>query len=76
MGINVYIPHRKYQVKHHSSPWFSAACATVIVHRNRFLVCTSRINILNLKLTSDRVVIVAIKFFKLWNLHMRNFPET
>ena len=23
-GIDVYIPHRKYQVKPHSSPWFSA----------------------------------------------------
>ena len=36
VGIDVYIPHRKYQVKLHSSPWLSAACATVIVHRNHF----------------------------------------
>ena len=34
--IDVYIPHRKYQVKPHSSPWFSAACAAAIVHRNHF----------------------------------------
>ena len=34
--IDVYIPHRKYQVKRHSSPCFSAACAAVIVHRNHF----------------------------------------
>ena len=34
--IDVYIPHRKYQVKPHSPPWFSAACAAVIVRRNRF----------------------------------------
>ena len=34
--INVYIPHRKYQVKLHSSPWFSAACDAAIVHRNHF----------------------------------------
>ena len=34
IGIGVYIPHRKYQVKPHSSPWFSAACAAAIVHRN------------------------------------------
>ena len=27
VGIDVYISHRKYQVKPHSSPWFSAACA-------------------------------------------------
>ena len=36
VGIDVYIPHRKYQVKPHSSPWFSAACAAAIVHRNDF----------------------------------------
>ena len=35
-GIDVYIPHHKYQVKPHSSPWFSAACAAAIVHRNHF----------------------------------------
>ena len=34
VGIDVYIAHRKYQVKPHSSPWFSAACAAAIVHRN------------------------------------------
>ena len=36
VGIDVYIPHRKYQVKPHSSSWFSASCAAAIVHRNRF----------------------------------------
>ena len=36
IGIDVYIPHRKYQVKPHSSPWFSPACAAAIVHRNHF----------------------------------------
>ena len=36
VGIVIYIPHRKYQVKPHSSPWFSAACAAAIVHRNHF----------------------------------------
>ena len=33
VGIDVCIPHRKYQVNLHSSPWFSAACAA-------FFVCT------------------------------------
>ena len=33
-GTDVYIPHQKYQVKPHSSPWFSAKCAAAIVHRN------------------------------------------
>ena len=30
-GIDVYIPHRKYQVKPHSSPWF---CIPVVVLKN------------------------------------------
>ena len=36
VGTDAYIPHRKYQVKPHSSPWFSAACPATIVHRNQF----------------------------------------
>ena len=36
VGTDVYISHRKYQIKLHSSPWFSAACAAAIVHRNHF----------------------------------------
>ena len=36
VGIDVYIPHRKYQAKPHSSPSFSAACAAAIVHKNHF----------------------------------------
>ena len=34
IGIDIYIPHRKYQIKPHLSPWFSAACAAAIVQRN------------------------------------------
>ena len=36
VGIEVYIPPTKYQVKPYSSPWFSAACAAAIVHGNHF----------------------------------------
>ena len=36
VGIDVYIPHRKYQVKPRSSSWFSSACSAAIVHRNHF----------------------------------------
>ena len=36
VGFDVHIPHCKYQVKPLSSPWFSAACAAAIVHRNHF----------------------------------------
>ena len=31
VGTDVYIPHRKYQVRPHSSPWLSAACAAAVV---------------------------------------------
>ena len=36
VGTGVYIPHTKYQVKPHSSPWFSAACVAVIVPTSHF----------------------------------------
>ena len=36
VGIDVCILHRKYHVKPHSIPWFSAACAGAIAHRNQF----------------------------------------
>ena len=32
--IDVYVPHRKYQVKSQSSPWLSAACAAAVIYRN------------------------------------------
>ena len=35
-GIDAFIPHRRYQVKPHSSPWFSPACAAAIAHRNHY----------------------------------------
>ena len=37
-GIDVYIPHHKYQVKHHSSPWCSAGFAAAIIYRNHFFL--------------------------------------
>ena len=40
VGIDVCIPHS--QVKPHSSPWFSAACAAAIVHRNHFFCLHQR----------------------------------
>ena len=36
VGIDVYIPHWKYQIKPYSAPWFSAACAAAIFLRNHF----------------------------------------
>ena len=67
---DVYIPHCKLQVNPHSFPWLSASCAAAIIYRNPFFVCTNRMNLLNLKEISDRLVIVAKGFLKLPDLHM------
>ena len=70
VGIDVYIPHCKYQVKPYSSTWLLAACTAAIGHRNHFFVCTNRINLLNLKYSSSRLVIVVKGFLKPPNLRM------
>ena len=70
VGINVYIHHRKYQLKPHSSSWFSAASTAVIVHGNNFFVCINRINLLNLEESLDSLQIVGKGFLKLPNWHM------
>ena len=49
VGTDVYIPHRKYQVTPHSSPWFPAACTAAIVHRNHFFRLYQRENLLILR---------------------------
>ena len=36
IGIDVYVSQHKHLVKPHLFPWFSAACAATIVHRNHF----------------------------------------
>ena len=67
----MYISLIENKVKPHSSPWFSAPCAAVIVSRNHFFVFTKRINLLLLKYSSDRLVIVAKGFLKLSNLQIK-----
>ena len=51
LGIDVYIPHRKYQIMRHSFSWFSAACTAVIAHifSQRTFFCLYQQNLLNLK---------------------------
>ena len=49
VGIDVYIPRRKYQVKPLSSTWFSAACSAAIANNFFFCVCTKRIDFLSPK---------------------------
>ena len=70
VGIDVYTPHREYQIKSHSSLTFSAACAAAIICRKHFFVCIKTINLLILKKSSDRLVIIAKGFLKLPNLRM------
>ena len=68
VGIDVHIPHRKYQVKPHSSPWFSAAFAAAIVYRNPFFRLYQQ-NKSESK-AKFRLVIISKGFLKLSNLHM------
>ena len=73
VGIDVFIPFDKYQVKSHSSSQFSAACTVAIVHRNHFFRLYQQNETFETK-----VVIVVKGFLKLLNLHMgvSHFPET
>lgn len=36
IGMKAYIPHRSYQVKPHSQPWFTPECAAAICQRDHF----------------------------------------
>ena len=68
--IYIYISHRKYQIRPHSSAWFSAACAAAIENRNASFFCTNRINLLYLKWSSGRLVIIVKGFLKMANFFM------
>ena len=70
VGIDVYIPHRKYLVKPHSSPWFSAACAAAIVHRNHFFHLYQREKSSDSKVKFRQASNHCKGFLKLPNLHM------
>ena len=39
IGIEEFIPHRRYQVKPHSVPWFSPDCSAAIATRNHHYHC-------------------------------------
>ena len=70
VGIDVYIPHRKDQIKPHSSPGFSASCAAAIAHRNHFFHLCRKDKSSASKKISDSLIIAAKGFLKLTNLHM------
>ena len=64
---DVNIPNRKYQVKLHRFSSFSAACAASTIHKKHSFVYTNRTNVLYLRPSSDRLVIVIKGSFKLPN---------
>ena len=68
--IDVYIPHRKCQVKSHTSPCFLAACAAALVHINHFFRLHQKDKSSEYKVSCYRLVIAAKGFLKLPNLHM------
>ena len=70
VGIYVYIPHRKYEVRPHSSPWFSAPSPVAIVYRNHFFHLHQQNKSAETKEKFKRLVIVAKRFLNLPNMHM------
>ena len=72
VGTDVYTPHRKDQVKPHSSPWFLAACAATVTHKIHFICFyqQSKSSESKKKKSSDRLVITAKQFLTLLNLLM------
>ena len=41
-GIEEFIPHKRYQVKPHSAPWFSPECSAAIANKNHHYHCYRR----------------------------------
>ena len=37
LGMEIYIPSRTYQIRAHSQPWYTPACAAAIAHCNHFV---------------------------------------
>ena len=72
IGIDVYTPYSKSRVNSHLSAWFLATCVAVIIQRFIFFFffCNNRIKLLNLKESSEKLVIVAKGFLKLPNFPM------
>ena len=68
--IDVYIPHCKYWVKPHSSPWFSVVCTAAIVNRNHFFSLYKHNKTFGSKVCSDRLLIVPKRSLNLLNLHL------
>ena len=48
IGIDCYVHHRKFQLKPHSSPWFTP-CATAIAHCNHISISTIGMQLLKIR---------------------------
>ena len=70
VGIYIYILHRKYEVRPHSSPWFSAPSPFAIVYRNHFFHLHQQNKSAETEEKFKRLVIVAKGFLNLPNMHM------
>ena len=70
VGIDTYVPHGKYQIKPYSSPWFPAAYAAAIVHRNQFFHLYKQNKYYECKEKFRQASNLAKGFLKLPNLHM------
>ena len=70
VGIDVYIPYRKYQVKPYSSSWFSAASAAAIVHRNHSFRLYQKDKSSDSKVKLRQASNCCKRVLKLPNLHM------
>ena len=70
VGTDVYIPQRKYQLKPHSSPWFSADCAAAIVQRNHFFCLYQKDKSFDSKLKFRQASNRSKRLLEAANLHM------
>ena len=70
VGIDGYMAHRKYQVKPHSSSWFSATCPAAIARRNQLFCLHQQNKSFESKVKFRHANNFLKEFLKLPNLYM------
>ena len=81
VGTDVYITHPQHQIKLHSSPWFSAACAAAIVRNHFFRLhqkhksSESKVKFRQASNCCERVL-EAAKLAYINKTRVHHFPET
>ena len=76
VGVDVYIPHQKYQVKPHSFQWFSATYPVAIVHRNHFFFLYQQNKSFESKVKFRQAGNCCKRVLKLPNLHRLTKQES